>query len=353
MNPFLAWSRIVCMAEGARVDSLDVLKDFKAVLWKFQEAAIIALGDAESEVQRTLTWLETEQDSYWQGQVRKCQELVVRAKEAVRMKKVFKDSTGRQQSAVDEEKALQLAVRRLAEAEQKLASTRRWARLLQKEIELYKGGVQRFATTVQSEIPAAAAHLEKLAAKLDAYVALRPEGFGGGVGVSEPSAGGAAVGSMARGAEPAQTVDIPRLEQHLPTAQQREAAPLIAEIQLSIPAIPDAHQAGIASLRITDLPAAADARVILDPGIDRASNLVLHRVQPASSDDSGWTIALLESNAGASWQSVRIAALLRARPDLRDLLTLPQGFSVIIDGSGIVEVVNAERQAVWRREQHG
>src|SRR5690348_17267468 len=110
----------------ARVDSFDALNLFKAALWKFQESATIAPGDAESELHRIQRRLETEQQSFWQVQIRKRQEVVSRCKEAVRLRKVFKDSSGRQQSAVDEEKALQIAMRRLEGAEPKLAYTRKW-----------------------------------------------------------------------------------------------------------------------------------------------------------------------------------------------------------------------------------
>src|SRR4051812_16115313 len=126
------------MAQGARVDSVETLKAFKVALWKFQEAGQVALGDAESEMTRVLMWVENEQDAYWRGQIRKAEETVSRCKEAVRMKTVFKDATGRQQSAVDEQKALQIAMKRLAEAQSKLVVVRRWVRQLQKEIELYK-----------------------------------------------------------------------------------------------------------------------------------------------------------------------------------------------------------------------
>jgi hypothetical protein len=102
------------MPEGARVDSLDALTLFKSALLKFQEAAQIALSDAEGEMNRVLLWVENEQQSHWQTQIRKCQEAVVRCKEAVREKKIFKDATGRQQSAVDEEKALAVAMKKLA-----------------------------------------------------------------------------------------------------------------------------------------------------------------------------------------------------------------------------------------------
>jgi hypothetical protein len=162
------------MSEQARVDSIDAIKFFRRALFKFAEAANVALGDAESDMLRTLTWLETEQSTYWQGEHRKRTDLVSRCKEAVRMKQLFKDSSGRTPSAVDEEKALAVALRRLEEAEQKIVAVKRYTQKLQKEILLYKGQVQRFATSVQSDVPVAAAKIDAMVEKLEQYVALAP-----------------------------------------------------------------------------------------------------------------------------------------------------------------------------------
>src|ERR1700722_11265687 len=108
------------MPQGARLDSVTTLQDLKIALWKFQEAAMVGMADAESELSRMLMWVQNEQSSHWKNQIRIRQERVAVAKEAVRMKKVFKDASGRQQSAVDEEKQLQIDLRRLAEAKHKL-----------------------------------------------------------------------------------------------------------------------------------------------------------------------------------------------------------------------------------------
>jgi hypothetical protein len=162
------------MSDGARVESIDALKHFRAALFKFQESANTALGDCESDLHSTMNWLENEQYTYWQGQIRKRHEIVERCKEAVRMKKLFKDSTGRSQSAVEEEKALMIAQRRKEEAETKFANVKKYTRVLQKEFESYKGSVQRFATTVQSDIPVAAATLDTLVQTLEQYVMLAP-----------------------------------------------------------------------------------------------------------------------------------------------------------------------------------
>src|SRR5205814_7337188 len=73
------------MSEGARIQDIDALRALKRALWKFSEISAAAIADAEGDVQRTMMWLETEQRSHWQHQLRMRHELVNRAKEALRM----------------------------------------------------------------------------------------------------------------------------------------------------------------------------------------------------------------------------------------------------------------------------
>jgi hypothetical protein len=161
------------MSNTANIDSFDAIKAFRAALIKFASAAGSSLTEADADMMRTLNWLDREQTSYWQNQIRKRQEFVSRCKEAVRQKKVFKDATGRTPSAVDEEKVLQKALKHLDEAEQKLVAVRKWKGRLQKEIDLYKGSIQGFATAIEADVPTAVATLDKALKSLEAYVALK------------------------------------------------------------------------------------------------------------------------------------------------------------------------------------
>jgi hypothetical protein len=338
------------MGEAVRVDSVDVFKEFKIALWKFQEAAMVALGDAESETHRVLMWLTTEQDSYWQHQIRKREEIVGRCKEAVRMKTIFKDATGRQQSAIEEQKALKIAMRNLEEAKAKLQMVRKWARVLPKEIEMYKGSVQRFATTVQIDIPVAASHLEKLAQKLEAYVAVQMEAAGDAVGggslaPTQPSMGRGGAGIPGLGAD-----TFGRLIAQVPSQEVRAATTPLPQVELPIPAI-SSEQRAPAMLPVTPRTTPrGEARVFIARGVEKHARVFLHRYHESNSpEDSGWSIGPAEPAEGLEWQAVRAVDLLAQRPDLSDLFGLPRGFSVIIDTSGISDVIDARRRPAWRR----
>ena len=166
------------MSTTVRVDSIDALKQFRVALIKFAEEANAALAGAESEMQRMVGWLEREQLSHWQTQIRKRQEALGRAQEALRMKKLFPDASGRTPTPVEEEKAVRRCKAAVEEAEQKLVNVKKYARVLQREIMNYKGGVQRFSSWVGSEIPVAISRLDRMAGMLEQYVALKmPPGY--------------------------------------------------------------------------------------------------------------------------------------------------------------------------------
>lgn len=191
------------MSDGAKVDDLDVFRVVKAAMLKFRSAADAALVNADAQISHTKSWLEGEQLAYWQTQIRKRTEAVSRAKEAVRQKQLFKDSTGRTPSAFQEEKVLRAAIAALEHAEARLVNTKKAVPALEKEIEAYRSGVQGLGSMLTAEFPKAVAALERMAATLDEYITLssRVSGGDGGAGSALPTE--AAVGNMDRGGESA------------------------------------------------------------------------------------------------------------------------------------------------------
>lgn len=185
----------------ANVDDLDIFRYMKTGLIKFRQVAETAMINAEAQGARVLHWLEGEQLSAWQTQVRKRQELVSRCRDAVRQKKVFKDSTGRTPSAHQEEKELKVALAALAEAEQRLAATKKAIPALQKELEVFRGGIQGLGSALAADLPRAIAMLERLSLTLTDYVNLTsniPSSSSEAASPSVPPAG-----NMHRGGESA------------------------------------------------------------------------------------------------------------------------------------------------------
>ena len=160
------------MAESAKVESIEALKLLKLALIKFATVCKGSMADVESDISRTVMWLDGEQSGYWQQQIRKREMHLNRCREALRQKQLFKDASGSRQSYVDEEKAVRLAEAALQEGHQKLLACKRYSGIIQKESTLYKGKVQRLYNALELDLPNAAAKLEKMVQQLDAYTHL-------------------------------------------------------------------------------------------------------------------------------------------------------------------------------------
>lgn len=158
------------MSTQVKVEDLEVFRHFRAALLKFAQSAQLALSNADSHIGRTHSWLENEQASFWQGQLRKRAEALTRARDAVRNKKLFKDATGRTPSAQQEEKVLAQCVAAVEEAERKIAAIRKWLPRLEKEADIFRGGISRLNRSLTGDIPNALALLDRLALSLEQYL---------------------------------------------------------------------------------------------------------------------------------------------------------------------------------------
>jgi hypothetical protein len=141
---------------------LDALRETRIALIKFIETAGMALADADSDIVRTLNWLELEQVPHWATQIRRREELVSRCKDAVRQKLLYKDSTGGRSSAVDEIKQLKKAEAMLLEAQEKFTASKLYVRRIQKGQMEYKGQVQKLGLALTGNLAAAVAKLQSL-----------------------------------------------------------------------------------------------------------------------------------------------------------------------------------------------
>ena len=141
---------------------LDAIRTFRVSLIKFIETAGACLADADSDVTRTIHWLELEQVPHWQTQIRRREELVGRCKDAVRQKLLYKDVVGGRSSAIDEQKALKKAEALLIEAQEKYTASRQYVRRLQKQQMEYKGQVQKLALTLTGNLALAVAKMQNL-----------------------------------------------------------------------------------------------------------------------------------------------------------------------------------------------
>ena len=159
------------MRKTAHVSSIDALKEFKLALADFAAAADSALGEAHADVQRAISWITNDQRSYWEIQLRKRSARLAEARSELFRAEM--ETPGELRQATLERRAVERAERRHVEAEQRVASIKRWRPLLERELILYRGHCQRLANLVNGDLPAAAASLEKMIEALERYVKLK------------------------------------------------------------------------------------------------------------------------------------------------------------------------------------
>ncbi len=345
------------MAHQAKVDSVDALKAFRIALIKFAEVCSTALVDAEGEMHRVMGWLERDQANYWQSQLRKRAEYVTRCKEAVRMKKLFKGPDGRPASAVDEEKALAVALKRFAEGEQKAKAVTAYSRKLPKEILMYKGQVQRFSTSLQSEVPFAASTLGQLITTLEAYVALSASsGAGGADGGPLITSDMAGVQSMGRSEGFTADKGWEALRAQVPAGTIRSTAaeaPAGGPPPLTTPELNASERERIASLPGPRDALDPESRVVLAQGAMRSNRVFLARTEISFPGDSGWYAGSTEPGAATSTDAatltaLRLTDLLAARADLKELLVLPPGYLIVLDGGGVSALLDPVDRDLWK-----
>ncbi len=112
------------MADQAKVTSLDALESFRGRLIVFLGKARRAIDEVGDEIRRTRNWLDGEQRTHWEAQVKKSRKRLELA-EAELM-------TARLSEFIDTPSVQQMQVRKarraLEDAEGKLAMVKKWSR---------------------------------------------------------------------------------------------------------------------------------------------------------------------------------------------------------------------------------
>jgi hypothetical protein len=153
------------VADQANVASIEALEDFRAGLVRYRERTNQALEDVSGEVKRTREWLTFEKRTAWQGEVRRRQRRVDQALAELATSKlsVMKDDHSAQELEVKK------ARRALAEAEEKLRLTKKWARDFDSIVEPASRPLDSLRERIASELPKAIGSLDAMIRLLGDY----------------------------------------------------------------------------------------------------------------------------------------------------------------------------------------
>jgi len=158
------------MSQSARVQSLDAIKALHASLARYGPEALEALGAAEMEIRRVFDNLHN-QLKHWQRQVEKRHEDVGRARSDLAHARAL--NKGERIGCSEQEIALIKAQKRLREAEEKVATVKRWLLHLPQAIHEYEGPARRLGGFLDADLKQGLALLNNKIDILEAYMAMQ------------------------------------------------------------------------------------------------------------------------------------------------------------------------------------
>ena len=157
----------------AHMGSVEEVRDFRPALLRFGTDVSRGIGEADSGVLRALQRLDSDIPSFWRMELSKRQEKLSLAREQWRAKTMFKDSSGKSPSAVDEWAAVQHWTRAAEEAQQKIAAAKKWRLILLAQYEQFRSGVRAARDLAPLMTERAVHDFDRAVDSIEAYLALQ------------------------------------------------------------------------------------------------------------------------------------------------------------------------------------
>jgi DNA repair exonuclease SbcCD ATPase subunit len=158
------------MAEQAKVSSLDALEIFRTSLIAFLTRAHQSVDQVGDEIRRTRGWLQFDQRTHWEGEIRKRRKLLDLAEQELFSAKLsnLRDNISAQQNAVRK------AREALEHAEKKLRAVKKWTRDFDGAVEPMTRRIDSLRSVLDFDLPKALAYLVQAQKILEDYAETRP-----------------------------------------------------------------------------------------------------------------------------------------------------------------------------------
>jgi hypothetical protein len=213
------------MSTGAKVHSIEAIKEFRASLINFVDEARNALGAVDMQINRAVQWLGQDQPLYWKAELKRRQQDMADARSNLHRKRLAA-RPGDPAKDTEEKEILRVAQRRVEEAEKKLETIKKWIPALQHAISEYQGRARPFGDSLGGEVQRSIELLAKMTTALDAYIAMAPPSMPS----RESPSGASTTDATAASTAPAGSVARPEPEpEPSPPPSDAEPAPEAAD----------------------------------------------------------------------------------------------------------------------------
>ncbi len=158
------------MPQKAQVRSIDAIEAFRSHLIVYLSQARPALEEAAADVMRTRSWLENDQRSYWENQIRRRKKELEQIQQALFSGRI---STLQKESSADQ-LAFHRAKRALEEAEDKLRIVKKWAREFDNRVQPLLKQTEKLHTVLSHDMVNAVGYLTQTVNTLASYAEIKP-----------------------------------------------------------------------------------------------------------------------------------------------------------------------------------
>jgi hypothetical protein len=158
------------MPERAHVTSVEALEFFRSSLLVYVSKARPTLDEVSAEVVRMRSWLEDEQRTHWENEMRRRRRDFDEAQQALFSSKL---SNFRETSAA-EQMAVHRAKRALEAAEAKLKVVKQWDRVFDNRVGPLVKQMEKLHTVLAHDMVQAVAFLTQVIQTLEAYARIAP-----------------------------------------------------------------------------------------------------------------------------------------------------------------------------------
>jgi len=160
------------MSSPAKVHSSDAIEAVRRAMMLFVEQVSDALTELSAEMRRMQEWLEHDRPRHWKMQLKKANDLVHEAQQALHRCLMFPIAKERP-SCTEERMALKKAKARLEYCDQKTERVRYWQKTMRHELFESEGRMSQLLRLVEVDVPQAIGVLNKILRNLEEYHAIR------------------------------------------------------------------------------------------------------------------------------------------------------------------------------------
>jgi len=157
------------MSQAANVRSLEAIREFRVALIKFIDKAKRSVATAESEVQRTSTWLSSTQPMHWTHELRHGNDRLAQAKSELARATLAQPDNPR--GPTDQIRLVRKREEEIRILMKKGEQTKRWSRKFEQQINEYRGAMTPLSSSLDGDLNKAVSILTKSIKSLEEYIA--------------------------------------------------------------------------------------------------------------------------------------------------------------------------------------